>query len=210
MAERKYNAVRVEVACTNCGTVFSYMHKTGLKRKHCSSACRNSLRKKLAAARAEKKVECSVDGCKGLAVRVSSGLCEKHYARQRRGQPLADKIPSYLYKTKAGYLVRLMPGHALAMADGRVHEHRAVSYEKHNGKCPNCFWCGEALEWKTAVIDHLDENKKNNAESNLLVSCNPCNRARGALLPFVARMRESSFNIFIDAMTTYRKKPHPI
>lgn len=206
MAERKYNPVCIESTCINCGGKFDYPYKAGAKRSHCSSECRNAWRKKLADERLLKRIPCSIDGCNGLAVRVSSCLCEKHYSRKRRGISVEDKAPKYSYKTASGYIVKLDPSHPLAMSDGRVHEHRMVAFAKHNGDCPDCFWCGAHLVWKTAVIDHLDENKQNNIELNLVVSCGPCNRARGAMLPFVARMKEESVSLFIEMISLYRNQ----
>jgi 5-methylcytosine-specific restriction endonuclease McrA len=63
------------------------------------------------------------------------------------------------------------------------------------------------LEWKTAVVDHLDEQKANNTPSNLVVSCNDCNRARGSLLPFLRRMRTEAFPVFVEQMQAYRALP---
>jgi 5-methylcytosine-specific restriction endonuclease McrA len=54
------------------------------------------------------------------------------------------------------------------------------------------------------VIDHLDEDKANNAPANLVVACNPCNRARGAMLPFIAGMTEQALQVFIDRVMAYR------
>jgi hypothetical protein len=127
-----------------------------------------------------------------------------HYGRNRRGVPDQSKTHAYRYTTQTGYVVLLDAHHPLAMKDGRVHEHRAVAYKAHEGQCPSCFWCAARLTWPDAVIDHLDEDKKNNEPANLVVACNPCNRARGAMLPFIAGLTEKSLQVFIERVKAYR------
>lgn len=177
------------------------MHK-----KHCSPDCRVKWQIERAKVRKVEYPSCSADGCTNGATRVKAGLCEKHYCRVRRGAPLTDPKRSYKYVTKAGYIILLRSEHPLAMSEGRVAEHRIVAYEKHEGKCPSCFWCALSLSWEDAVVDHLDEDKQNNKPTNLVVSCNRCNRARGALLPFIAGMRPDALTIFFKQITMYREK----
>jgi len=96
--------------------------------------------------------------------------------------------------------------HPLANSHGQVAEHRFVVYEDLGKECGPCYWCGVSLTWDLARIDHLDEDKSNNSRLNLVTSCNACNRARGALLPFVARMREDAIPTFFDQILRYRTK----
>lgn len=48
-----------------------------------------------------------------------------------------------------------------------------------------CLWCAKLVRWDIAypardalVVDHIDENRNNNHQSNLAISCQSCNSAR--------------------------------
>lgn len=132
---------------------------------------------------------CLVDGCDKLCRSKNSKYCERHYYRKRRGNdPACDPHYGYRSKTSAGYTILRAATHPLATTNKSVAEHRVVMYEKFDGECPACYWCGMALSWKTAVVDHLNENKSDNRSENLVVSCNKCNFARGAMIPFMRRV----------------------
>jgi len=104
-----------------------------------------------------------------------------------------------------GYIVLAdKTNHPLVTKKGLVLEHRYVVYEDQKGVCTPCFWCGVSLTWRSACIDHLDENKINNERSNLVTSCNDCNRARGSMFSFVGRMREDAVPWFFDQILKYR------
>jgi len=133
-------------------------------------------------------------------------LCEKHYTRKRRGAPIDGREPAGRYSSSAGYVVLFQKSHPLAQQEGRVAEHRVVAYGANNGVCPPCFWCSVSLRWEDAVVDHLDEVKSNNDPKNLVVACNPCNRARGAILPFLARLSEHSMDVFLELARAYRNR----
>lgn len=171
---RQYTVRTCSAVCLRCKQPFSYERTTGMKRRHCSAACREAYK---------------------LARRpVKQG--------PRRKPPLRHAAGKYI--TAAGYVKLLHRNHPLASKEGHVFEHRAVVYAKHDGRCPDCFWCGAKLDWEEAVVDHLNEVKSDNRPDNLLIACNPCNRARGALLPFIARMRGEAVRTFIDAAMAYR------
>jgi hypothetical protein len=136
---------------------------------------------------------CQVHKCRDEVRSRNSPYCEKHYARARRGAEIETDRPVVgRYYLKSGYVKLLLPKHPLADSKGCVYEHRDVAYLKHGGQCPECFWCGRKLAWSVAVIDHFNEQKADNAPDNLLVSCSQCNRARGAMKPFVRSMREDA------------------
>jgi 5-methylcytosine-specific restriction endonuclease McrA len=82
-----------------------------------------------------------------------------------------------------------------------VFEHRAVMYDRLGAGPLPCFWCGISLAWGKVVIDHLNEVKDDNRPENLVVSCNNCNRARGAMIPFIRTMRPAAFEVFVAALT---------
>ena len=58
---------------------------------------------------------------------------------------------------------------------------------------PPCVFCGKSLDWNTCNIDHIDEDRSNNQESNLRPTCITCNTKRGA--------RKTNYNssIYIEA-----------
>lgn len=189
--------------CPTCGTNFSYEVGKGRDRKHCSDGCRRKHQLAMRAERYEYLPECSVELCNNKATRVSHGMCETHYTRVRRTGTTEKSGACGRYRTGSGYIKLLMPDHELADSGGLVFEHRAIAYEMHNGECPNCFWCGVSLSWNIAVVDHLNEKKDDNSESNLVVACNNCNRARGAMMPLVARLKPQSLKVFIECIEKY-------
>jgi hypothetical protein len=97
------------------------------------------------------------------------------------------------------------PNHPLAKADGRVFEHRLIAYERSEGVCPDCHWCGASLEWSIAVVDHLNELVSDNRSDNLVVSCNSCNRGRGSLAPFLKTLRPEIFDEFVRMVIQSRQ-----
>jgi hypothetical protein len=206
MADLDYTPHQREAYCLWCNELFRFEHSTGRLRQYCGDECIGAARRATTAARSAGLPRCSVPGCGGHAVRVSYGLREKHYGRRRRGVPMDDRDPaSYRYKTAAGYIVRAVSNHPVAQG-GRAYEHRCVVYEKHGGVCPPCFWCGSALDWASAVVDHLDEVKHHNHPDNLVVACNLCNRARGSILPFLKRLRQEGLAEFISQASKYHAK----
>ncbi|MGP1677875.1 MAG: HNH endonuclease [Burkholderiales bacterium] len=197
MATRKYTPESVTSECKQCHTLFSYLHTTGTPKLHCSSDCRKRYQIGNRPALLALKAKCSVPGCGNKATRVSSGMCETHYYRMRRTGSTDKARPKYRYENR-GYLKVLIPAHELAGKDGCVPEHRLVMHAAHKGRCQPCFWCGVPLTWDDAVIDHLNEIKGDNAIGNLVTSCNNCNRARGAMLPFLRGMRPDALPVFIE------------
>lgn len=195
--------------CPTCGTDFSYPIARGNDRKHCSPKCRALHRKNKLEARISDLPKCVVPECGNKANRIGARLCEMHYCRQIRNGSLDGRVIAGRYKTGAGYVKLLKPGHPLADSHGHVAEHRLVAYQTHDGHCPSCFWCGVGLDWKSAVVDHLNEVKADNSPANLVVACNDCNRARGAMLPFIRRMMSSSFPVMVESFMKYRARHAP-
>jgi hypothetical protein len=148
---------------------------------------------------------CSVAKCRNEVRSRSAGLCEKHYGRLRRGVAVnEDRTVIGRYLNHAGYIKVLRPDHPLADSKGQAYEHRVVVYDARKGKEPNCFWCDKALTWSEAVIDHLNETKDDNRAENLVPACNDCNRARGAMVPFLKRMKCEAVAPFIETIKTIR------
>jgi hypothetical protein len=189
--------------CPICGKHFSYPIGKGTDRKHCSTDCREAHKKQLAKERLNTYPECKSEGCSNPANRVSTGLCETCYYRFRRTGSTDKPKPKYRYKTGAGYIKIKIPDHPLADSHGNVFEHRKVMYEVYGPGDQSCYWCDDTVDWTTLVVDHLDENKQNNKPSNLVISCNNCNRARGAMLPFIDRLRPEVLDTFIDRVREY-------
>lgn len=188
-------------ACPTCGTHFSYEVGSGNDRKYCTPRCRISRQREWRAARHAQLPACSIDGCDMRATRTGAGMCEMHYCRLRRTGMAERKPIAGRYKTSAGYIKLLLPNHELADSHGHIAEHRLVMFEQHNGECPACYWCGTWLTWGTAVVDHLNETKDDNRQENLVVACNDCNRARGAMVPFIDGLTEQGRAKLIELIT---------
>jgi hypothetical protein len=183
--------------CLECNHEFTYEIGLGKDRHVCSLECRKERKHKLAKARVKHYKECKVEGCKGKANRIKFGLCESCYYRLRRTGTTKKKIAKYKYITKAGYIKVKLPDHPLAEKGGNIFEHRQVFYDNNKDKPLICFWCEETLTWKNVKIDHLNNNKSDNQPSNLVASCNDCNRARGAMIPFLKRLKTNAFDTFV-------------
>jgi hypothetical protein len=77
-------------------------------------------------------------------------------------------------------------GHPLAYKGGQILEHRMFLYDSIGGGTHPCHWCQIPVTWQVRqynrtgnlVVDHVDGNKYNNALSNLVPSCGPCNTRR--------------------------------
>jgi hypothetical protein len=192
--------------CPICGKHFSYEIASGNDRVYCWKKCYEIAHKRKQIERLSLLPECKTEGCNNKATRVGHGVCESCYYRIRRNGNAQKRVPSYRYITGAGYIKLLKPEHPLADSSGDVYEHRMIVYDILKGSMPACYWCGTALEWSTAVIDHLNENKKDNDKQNLVVSCNNCNRSRGAMLPMIKNLREEALETFINQIRIYHKK----
>ena len=135
-------------------------------------------------------------------------MCEACYCRKRRrdaGMPEAKRTGRVV--TTGGYAKLRAVGHPLVDTHGYVMEHRMVLF-RHLGADAvlSCFWCARALTWKTCVIDHLNERKQDNRVENLVVACNRCNRARGAMLPFIASLASNErLEMLMRLFVEYRK-----
>ncbi len=206
-AARKAAQVPRVRACGECGQSFSYEIKRGSDRRFCSHVCRVAARFKRHQQRASEAPFCATAGCdKRSRVNAKDGLCEACYtyawrtgkARDPRRKPY--KLTSVKRSDGKTYRVLRVPGHPLAMKHGNVYHHRLVAYAARNGVCGPCHWCGKSLTWDAAIVDHLNENGQDNTSSNLVLSCNGCNRARGSMLPFFRSLLADRFDELIELM----------
>jgi len=194
--------------CPVCNLEFSYEIAQGRDRKFCSKTCYTANTVRLQRERPRHYPPCSTPKCVGLATRVGLGLCEACYGRLRRTGSVARKGAKLRRKNKEGYIV-IIAEHPLISSNGRLYEHRKVVFDRIGVGPHPCFWCAQQLQdWDEIVIDHLNEIKDDNRFENLVVSCNPCNRARGALLPFIRRMRDEALPVFIECVKEQRQVFH--
>jgi 5-methylcytosine-specific restriction endonuclease McrA len=194
--------------CPTCNLEFGYPVGKGNDRKHCSAACRVAHQRSLRLARTYPP--CPTPGCERQAKRVAAGLCDTCYCRLRRTGTTAPPVRSFRYRRADGYISLVRPGHPLADRDGRVSEHRLVVYEwqlEHDLPL-ECFWCGKLLTWEDATVDHLNEIKDDNRIENLALACDPCNRARGQVLPFIRRLLPGRIRTLTDWLMLYRARWH--
>lgn len=148
---------------------------------------------------------CAVHKCQRPATRVGARLCDMHYCRVRRNGNLYARPLTERFLTNAGYVKRRAIGHPLTNKDGFVFEHRLVAYEAHGVGPHPCHWCGAMLTWSKIVVDHLNEKKADNIPSNLVISCGPCNRIRGAMVPFIRRMLPDRIADFVRTFDYMRQ-----
>lgn len=185
--------------CASCKQIFIHRIGRGLDRRHCSEECRSSYNMSRFKARHASRPKCRADGCTSRATRVKSGFCETCYYRVRRtGSTEARRVIGRCI-TSAGYILIKRPEHPLSNTAGYVYEHRAILYEKLGEGNHSCFWCGAILCWADIVVDHLNEIKNDNRADNLLVTCNRCNRARGAMIPFLRSLKPEAFEVFVES-----------
>ena len=65
-------------------------------------------------------------------------------------------------------------------------EHRLILWEKIGSGSHPCHHCGQTVTWSPGkglckgalVVDHLDDNPRNNDPDNLVPSCHTCNKSR--------------------------------
>lgn len=83
--------------------------------------------------------------------------------------------------------VRASPGHPLLPVGGTwLGEHRIVLWNKIGPGSHPCHHCGIPVRWMPGsgartgalVVDHLDDDSRNNSPENLVASCQPCNQLR--------------------------------
>lgn len=206
-----------ERICKSCGIGFSYPIGPGRDRLHCSDECRESWKKKnqkprdqwprcecgtivrqisaktcnkcYTSALKKRAGKCLVHKCREPATRKGPGLCEKHYYRKRRTGTTDDREVIGWYKDGHGYVHSRNKSHPLAKKSGYVAEHRMVLFNAiGEGEHP-CYWCGIKVGWEVMHVDHVDEDKTNNELGNLVPSCASCNKARGAMLHLLRRIK---------------------
>jgi hypothetical protein len=122
--------------------------------------------------------------------RIEAGVCEACYCYQRRTGQQRDPRPKprKVFMRPDGYLITSAPGHPLAGKDDRIAVHRMVAHDDRAGVCGPCHWCGVALDWKHAHVDHLNGNRTDNTSANLVESCPLCNQKRGMMLSFLTTL----------------------
>lgn len=198
-----------ETICKGCGSIFINIIGigTGKTRLYCTTKCRDKHERIKWLATLPK---CKIPECNRKS-RGRQGLCETHYYRLRRTGSTDDRVLNLYTITEGGYKAlpkRVYKNHPLACSNGYLLEHRKVLYDKYGDGDQECFWCGTMLTWKQIKGDHLDENKLNNAIDNLVISCNTCNRARGAMLHLIKRIQPDKLPIFIETIKKYNEKCH--
>ena len=162
-----------------CSTEGCIRHVRALSAKQCNPCYKAETKRRSGV--------CQVHKCGMPATRVGRDLCEKHYKRVRRVGSF-DLTPRVELMVHGGYRIIKDAQHPLAQQNGWLGEHRAIAYEKYGPGPHPCHWCGVVQDWLDLVVDHLNEQKADNRPENLVAACNPCNRMRGGMIPFIKRM----------------------
>lgn len=92
------------------------------------------------------------------------------------------------------YLKMRNPTHPLAQKNGQVRIHRAVLYDKIGAGEHHCHWCNRKVVWNGKGVhrihaDHLDGNRWNNTQDNLVPSCIHCNSRRNKQPDFLTHCK---------------------
>lgn len=128
---------------------------------------------------------CTIDGCESPSNR--GRYCGLHRGRMERYGTPDGPAPRPTRRTHAsGYELVKCVGHPVAQKGGWAFEHRVVLYDAIGGGTHPCHWCGRPVRWTSGqpvpadalVVDHLDDNRRNNDRTNLVPSCFLCNSGR--------------------------------
>ena len=191
--------------CKHCGEEFEFPIRRGSHRLYCTMRCSRAAQQQKFRDRHKGKV-CSVEGCVDAVKNTRLNLCAKHEARQRRTGSVQRRVSTRRVDER-GYVSIKVPDHPLTpeRSGGWLYEHRAVLYDAIGDGPHNCAWCGTAIWWHDLVVDHLNECKSDNRIDNLLPTCSPCNRARGAMVPFIQSLTDSGLRSLIASFDTVRR-----
>lgn len=205
--ENRVGALTRTRDCIKCEKSFTYLVGKGNDRRVCSLECRRLRHRDHAKRRHDAAPLCRIAQCGKKATRVGAGLCEACYCLKRtKGiDPVRGPRVYKPYKTPVGYIKLWKPEHPLADGQRQVFEHRAVLFDSIGHGPHPCHWCEAILEWRDIVVDHLNEAKDDNRIENLVVSCNGCNRARGAMLSFIRGMTGERFDVMAKIMRQHTK-----
>lgn len=112
-------------------------------------------------------------------------VCQRHYFRfMRYGTYDLTRKRKDRLENPAGYQALHMAGHPLAAKRyPYVYEHMAVLYDALGPGPMSCALCAKPLTWETCHVDHIDNDVRNNAVSNLRPTCVRCNTGRGVREP---------------------------
>lgn len=165
--------------CAECGNAFT---KQG-GRTTCSSVCRDVRASRIASARTPRTcVVCktTLDAQRGRSKYCANPLCLS--MRQTKTTEYR-RFDQRKYWGVTGPEARFHP----LSTHGWVLEHRMIVWDVYGPGPHNCRWCGRQVVWRTKnlsirlLVDHLDDDGRNNDVSNLVISCITCNNERAVV-----------------------------
>lgn len=130
---------------------------------------------------------CSIDTCTE-PTKKRGRYCTTHRARIERHGTAELPVRADRHSNQRGYQLIRRPGHPLARKDHWAYEHRVVLYDAIGPGTHPCHWCQKPVSWDqrhthhpdALVVDHVDEDVRNNDRTNLVPACGPCNVRRSS------------------------------
>lgn len=121
---------------------------------------------------------CIVEGC---SMHAGGRMCSTHYLRLKNTgtTDLPPPRPPSAWDQGNGYLMTVDHACPIANRAGRVYVHRRALFDAIGLGPHECHWCHCHVNWFAGLhVDHVDTDRRNNAATNLVPSCQPCNARR--------------------------------
>ena len=204
---------RITEPCAGCLKEFTYIVRTVCKR-YCSTKCMRFGWQRDHGPVKKKRTGSCIRGCGRIGYAARSGKCTACYTYELRHPGLLGPATvSCAYYDKLGYIYeRGYWDHPLSARKGIILQHRRIAYAKYGAGPQQCFWCGISIRWSKSgkavldvdacTVDHLNEDRSDNREDNLVLSCTRCNISRGRMRPFIRSLLPERIDFLVKLINT--------